>query len=133
MPFVYQEPGNKSKGIRFKEEIPLTGVFQEVIKGITKDGKMERLTSWANQRHNPVVIEFGKERAFINNKKKVVMSEKGDPLWATKLKGKRKEEVNIIEKAEFKSKEWGELIAKAKSIIKEREHRNWIWRKIETN
>ena len=61
------------------------------------------------------------------------MSEKGETLWATKLKGKRKEEVNIIEKAEFKSKEWGELIAKAKSIIKEREHRNWIWRKIGTN
>ena len=76
VPFVYQEPGNKSKGIRFKEEIPLTGVFQEVIKGITKDGKMERLTSWANQRHNPVVIEFGKKRAFIQQKK---VMRKGKP------------------------------------------------------
>ena len=107
--------------------MPLTAAFQEVIR-VTIGGSSKRLSKWADNRKQAVVIEFGSERAFIKDRRKVVVNENGDVIWATKLEGKRKEKVNFNQSEEIRGKDWRGLIKEAKLITRTRKKYSWLWR-----
>ena len=115
VPFIYLErlDNKEGKECEWKKPIGLTSLFNKVLKSYREENSTQILQNWC-RRKKGAIVEFGKERAFVQNGKKVVLNRDGKLLWATKPSIDRKEEHNYAKENIINTAEWKNILSWAK-------------------
>lgn len=133
VPFIYREPGGERVRVKYKKEIPLTEAFQKTIYNIIKGGKVNNLRKTVARENRMVVSEFGDEKVFIMNKRKICLDSNGRLLWATKVSESGCREINHSRRKVKTSKAWEKLLNEAQKYIEKTKKREWVWRDLRIN
>ena len=121
VPFIYLpklEDGEQRK-IEWKNPVGLTELFNKVLKVYRKKNSTALVKEWCRNQKG-AVVEFGKERAFLQNGCKVVLNRDGEVLWATKPSIDSNEIENIANKNILEMPEWKQILKWANRVNKKR-------------
>lgn len=128
VPMIFQQPeGEKLRKVN-KSPVNLTGTLMQILTSLENGGSSNIVRKWANKEEG-AIIEYGRERAFIQGTKKICMNYHGEILWATDIKRDPKELENQAEsEAQIRKNEWKKIINWSKYVTKSRNNKNWIWK-----
>lgn len=133
VPMVYRQPNGENKTRTSKRPINLTGAIMQILESIERGGKSKVIRRWT-KRQEGAVVEYGEERGFIRENKKICVNKKGEIIWATDL---RKDPMELVNQAEsidlMKTTEWSNIIKWAQKVKELRENKNWVWKDLLKN
>ena len=132
VPFIYKGPGKSSRKMIYEGELSLTKLFHQTIYNLEKGGKAIDLSKWASSLNDLVVSEFGEERVFIRNKRKICLDSKGCLLWGTKILKSDCQEIYYSKKEIRAKNKWKELLREAKEYTEKTRSQNWVWRDLKS-
>ena len=131
VPFIYRPPPNahQSKGKTYSQPLPLTGLIQKILENLSKGGGIKPVVSWANHQRG-AVVEFGKERLYVQGSRKLCVDADGKALWATDISQDPGEQQNQLSVHNPWHPKWWLIKDWAQKDHKKRSNRSWIWRNI---
>ena len=95
VPMIFRQPNGQRVGRAHKAPVNLTGTLMQILKSLENGGSSKIIKSWANKEEG-AIIEYGRERAFVQGTKKICMNYYGKILWATDIKKDPKELKNLF-------------------------------------
>ena len=129
VPFIFRPPPRPGQvvGVSSNRPLPLTGLLREVLHNLPLGGAISPLKRWARKQPG-AVVEFRRERVYIQGARKLCVGTEGELFWATHLGRDPNEQKNQLTKKITKSPAWMRLMSWAGEEQKRRSSSTWVWR-----
>ena len=132
VPWIYSSPTESISSLHgnfSKRPLPLTGLIAQVLKNLPGGGEDAPLKQW-HRRQPGAIVEFGKERLFIQGPRKLATTNTGTALWATQIGRDPKEQKNLLNRKDWPSLAWQPLLEWSNKETNIRNLPEWLWRSL---